>query len=73
MESNSGLEDALYIVGESGEGEIDTPDGPVKYQYQYPKRWPLEEMIAYETEELKDSILNADLSGIALTEAMKAY
>ena len=73
MESNSETNSNItsqfdhlpYLVGEHGEAEIDTAEGPVKYEYQFPKRLEYDEMVQFESEELKKEIHGADISNVA--------
>jgi len=48
-------EDALFTVGEQGEGEVENDDGDmVKYSYKFPKIWTYDTMFNYESEDLKE-------------------
>ena len=67
MESDNQYTDVPYIVDEHGEGEFQTSNGPVPYTYMYPKRFHLQEMIAFESQELKEFIIGADLSHVVPT------
>ena len=48
----------MYIVGETGEGEIETDDGPIKYQFEYPKKFTTKEALKFESKEIEDFCLN---------------
>ena len=69
MESTSEISNQFdhvpYLVGEYGEAEVETAEGPVKYEYQFPKRLEYHEMVQFESEELKQEILGADISNVA--------
>ena len=47
----------LFVVDESGDGEIETDEGSVKYQYEYPKKFSANEILTFDTEEIENYCL----------------
>ena len=66
-------DEKLFVVGEAGEGEILTDDGPVKYQYEYPKIYSAAEALTFETEEIKNYCLNQETCPMKPTEVMSNF
>jgi len=63
-----------YIVGESGEKEIETEKGLKTYKYEYPKIFSYLEIMEFETDELKDFIMQYDnINKVMPNDYMKQF
>ena len=72
-EVNPYMEDCPYVIGSTGEATMETSNGPVTYQFEFPKEYgmdKMDELIKFETDDIKDFFCGCDTSAVALDEAM---